>query len=106
MPSTRRGFRAKQVKGYAHIVHGHLAAARAVAEGWADCCYATESAARCYGLHFVPLQTERFDLVFPEQILETKPGQILLNLLNSSRVRSKLGALAGYETSQSGRQVA
>ena len=97
---------ANQVKGYARVVNGHLAGARAVADGWADCCYATESAARCYGLHFVPLQIERFDLVFPEHVLQTREGQILLNLLNSARLRNKLGAIAGYETSESGRQVA
>ena len=97
---------ANQVKGYARVVNGHLAAARAVAEGWADCCYATESAARCYGLHFVPLQLERFDLVVPQHLLQTNEGQILLNLLNSAHLRHKLAALAGYETSQSGRQVA
>ena len=57
------GINGTHVKGYDRIAHGHLPAALSVSLGEADCCVATRSAARAFGLGFIPLSTERYDLV-------------------------------------------
>jgi putative molybdopterin biosynthesis protein len=101
----RAGIPASRVKGYDRVVGGHLQAAFGVAGGWADCCLATRSAARCYGLGFVPLRQDRFDLVFPEKLLKNKPGAALADLLNRSSLRQRLTNLAGYEASRSGMTI-
>ncbi len=46
----RTGIAASAVSGYDNLASGHLAAAKEIASGAADCCIATRSAARCYGL--------------------------------------------------------
>jgi len=96
------GVLSEQVNGYDRIAPGHLAAALAVSQGEVDCCVATRSAARAFGLGFLPLATERYDLVFRKQELRLPAVQSLLDLLNRAAVRRKLEILAGYDTSHTG----
>jgi putative molybdopterin biosynthesis protein len=98
----RAGISAKQVAGYSVTTSGHLAAAYAVASGNADCCVATRSAARCFGLDFIPLAVERFDLSFTKAAFELPAAQALLEALNSASLRRRLQAIAGYDTSRTG----
>ena len=90
------------VAGYDRIAHGHLPAALAVSLGEADCCIATRSAARAFGLSFVPLATERYDLVMRRQYARLPAVQALLDVLNRAAVRKKLEMLAGYDTRHTG----
>jgi molybdate-binding protein len=98
----RAGVDPKQVAGYEYTADGHLAAAREVAQGTADCCVATRSAARCFGLDFIPLAVERFDLAFARASLELPATKALLNVLNGASLRRKLEVLAGYDTAHTG----
>ena len=96
------GIKSEAVKGYNSIAEGHLAAAYAVAAGSADCCIAPRSAARCFGLDFVPLAVERFDLSFAHAALELPAAKALLDLLNRSDLRRRLQSIAGYDTAHTG----
>jgi molybdate-binding protein/DNA-binding XRE family transcriptional regulator len=98
----RMSIRSEQVRGYNSIAQGHLAAAYAVAVGTADCCIAPRSASRCFGLDFVPLVVERFDLSFTQASLELPAARALLDLLNRSHLRKKLQCIAGYDTAHTG----
>jgi molybdate-binding protein/DNA-binding XRE family transcriptional regulator len=91
------------VQGYRDIAQGHLAAALSVATGAADCCVATRSAARCFGLDFHPLSTERFDLAIASASLQLPAVQTLLDTLNRSTLRKQLHTFAGYDTSETGK---
>ncbi len=91
-----------RVAGYDRIADGHLQAALAVSLGEADCCVATRSAAQAFGLSFIPLSTERYDLVIPRQHVRLPAVQLLLDVLNRATVRRKLEILAGYDTSHTG----
>ena len=95
-----------RVKGYNSVAEGHLAAARAVAAGVADCCIAPLSASRCFGLDFIPLAIERFDLSFTNTSLELPAAKALLDLLNRSKFRKKLETIAGYDTAHTGERLA
>jgi molybdate-binding protein/DNA-binding XRE family transcriptional regulator len=98
----KAGIAAKSVTGYSTLASGHLAAASAVAMGMADCCVATRSAARRFGLNFVPLAVERFDLTFSKQSLELPAAKAVLDLLNRASLRRKLETIAGYDTAHTG----
>ncbi len=91
-----------QIGGYDRIAAGHLPAAQAVSQGEADCCIATRSAARAFGLHFIPLATERYDLVIRRPYVKLPAVQALLDTLNRSALRRKLEILAGYDTTHTG----
>jgi len=91
-----------RVNGYDRIAAGHLPAAEAVSQGEADCSIATRSAARAFGLHFIPLVTERYDLVFRRQYAKLPAIEALFDVLNRSALRRKLELLAGYDTTHTG----
>jgi putative molybdopterin biosynthesis protein len=91
-----------KVKGSDTSAPGHLAAAWAVASGAADCCIAAGSAARRFGLDFVPLVAERFELVLHKRDLTRKAVQSVLEVLNRARFRKQLETIAGYDVSQAG----
>jgi molybdate-binding protein len=99
------GVAAAQVAGYGNEAAGHLAAASTVAGGQADCCLATPSAARAFGLDFVPLHAERFDLVARRESVDLPGVRDVLDTLQRGALRRKLETLAGYETGETGRVV-
>jgi putative molybdopterin biosynthesis protein len=80
--------------------------ANAVALGAADVGVAMESAALTFGLDFIPLFEERFDLVVPHAALEDVRVQRLLDTLTSASFRRELGALGGYDAAECGTQAA
>jgi molybdate-binding protein/DNA-binding XRE family transcriptional regulator len=96
------GVPATRVRGYASAVYGHLAAAHSVLTGTADCCVATRSAARTFGLNFVPLRRERYDLILRRETLESPRVQDFLDVLQRDALRRKLEILAGYDTARTG----
>ena len=99
------GIPASKVRGYERVAYGHLPAAFCVQSGWVDGCIATRSAALCFGLHFVPLRMERFDLVFTAQSMSGKSAEAIADLLNRFSLRQELAKLAGYETTHTGAAV-
>jgi molybdopterin molybdotransferase/putative molybdopterin biosynthesis protein len=96
------GIPSGRLKGYDRIAFGHLPAALAVSLGDADCCIATRSAARAFGLAFVPLAIERYDLVLRRQYSKLPAVEALLDTLNRAAIRRKLEILAGYDTRHTG----
>ena len=99
------GLEGSAIAGYDQIAPGHLAAAAAVRRGTADCCVAPAIAARVFGLAFVPLTSERYDLVIPEPRLDLPSIQALLDVLQRGSFRRELAALAGYDTAAAGAEV-
>ncbi len=92
------------VRGYDTAVETHTAAAQAVAAGQADAALGLEAAARQFGLDFIPLFAERFDLVFPQQ--ETEALAPLLDALQTARFRRMAAALRGYDPAHAGEEIA
>lgn len=94
-----------RLQGYESIAAGHLPAARRVQAGEADCCVAVASAARVLGLDFIPLVSERYDLVLHRRHLQLPQVQALFNTLALAAYRSEIEHLGGYDTSVAGRRV-
>jgi putative molybdopterin biosynthesis protein len=90
------------VKGYRNIAAGHLQAAWQVKNGQADCCLATKTAACVFGLDFIPLENERYDLVIHKRNLNHPSVQILMDTLGRSAFRKELEGLGGYNTRVAG----
>jgi putative molybdopterin biosynthesis protein len=99
------GIPVARIHGSESCVSGHLAAAWAVASGAADCCIAAGSAARRFGLDFIPLASERFELVLHKRDMTKKAVTGLFDVLNRSRLRRQLETVAGYDVSCAGQTV-
>jgi molybdate-binding protein/DNA-binding XRE family transcriptional regulator len=102
----RLGIPVSKVAGYSQVAYGHLPAAWQVRTGQVDGCVATRAAARVFGLDFVPLVSERYDLVIRKPHVSLPAVQLLLDTLNRSAFRREMECLGGYDISGAGKQVA
>jgi molybdate-binding protein len=95
----------RSVRGYQHLASGHLSAAWQVHAGTADCCIATRATARAFGLGFIPLVSERYDLAIRRRYLDLPAMQTLLDTLNRGNFRRELEGLGGYDTKAAGQRI-
>lgn len=95
-----------RVAGYDSAAAGHLQVAGAIAAGLADAGVASEPAAMAYGLIFVPLAAERFDLVIPAAQAASREVQALLRVLGSRWLLDQLASLPGYDPASCGQHLA
>ena len=102
----KAGIDGEKIQGYDRIAHGHLAAAYCVVSREADVCLATRSAAQTFGLDFIPLHSERYDLVMRKRTADLAAVKAFLDVLQRATLRRKLEVLAGYDTSQTGTVLA
>lgn len=100
----KEGIAAARILGYADELSTHSEAARAVAEGRADAGLGLETAAAAYGLDFVFLTRERYDLVLLAETARREPFPVLLAWLTSPEARQFISGFKGYENSDTGRQ--
>ena len=92
-----------EVRGYETLAPSHVEVSRAIAAHQADAGIGVRSAARLFGLDFVPLQAARYDLVVPTAYLTTHPTLVhLFDTLVSRPFRNEIEALGGYDTRETG----
>lgn len=106
MLMKKAGIPGARVNGYERICFGHLAAAWQVATSQADVCVSTCAAARAFGLGFIPLVRERYDLVVRRSHLDNTGLTRLLDTLSEGVFRRELEAQGGYDTRDTGKRIA
>ncbi len=102
---ARLGIGPDAIDGYAREEPTHLAVAAAVAAGRADAGLGIHAAARAFGLGFVPVATEPYDLVVAAGELDGPLLAPLWELLRSDRFRKAVDDLGGYSTAEMGRRI-
>ena len=95
-----------QLPGYDSLAAGHLQVAAAIAGGLADAGVSSEPAALAYGLDFIPLAEERFDLLLPAKHAASREVQGLLKVLTSPWLLAQLASLPGYDAARCGERPA
>jgi len=83
----------------------HLDVALAVLSGQADTGIAIEAVAGMVSLPFVPLRSERFDLVIRKEVFFLEQTQRFIGLLQTPEFAELAETLGGYDTGDSGRIV-
>ncbi|XDB00123.1 helix-turn-helix transcriptional regulator [Sulfitobacter sp. LCG007] len=78
-------------------------AAAAVSAGEADAALGIEAVARPHGLAFLPLITERFDLLVDRRAYFTEPLQALMRFAAGDALLKKADGLCGYDLEGTGR---
>ena len=102
----RLGLEPSQLPGYDSLAAGHLQVAAAIVGGLADAGVSSEPAALAYGLDFIPLAAERFDLVLPAKHAASREVQGLLRVLTSPWLLAQLASLPGYDAARCGERPA
>ncbi|MGH8971006.1 MAG: molybdopterin biosynthesis protein, partial [Actinomycetes bacterium] len=94
----RLGIDPAKVSGYAREEPTHLAVAAAISAGRADCGLGIMAAARAFGLDFIPVSREPYDLVVEASSLEDPLLAPLWKLLDSPDFHASIEGLGGYST--------
>ncbi|MGQ0630297.1 MAG: molybdopterin biosynthesis protein [Sporichthyaceae bacterium] len=102
---SRRGLDPADVVGYAREEHTHLGVAAAIAAGRADAGMGILAAARAFGLGFVPVAQEPYDLVLRAEVVSEPLLAPLWALLADDAFRVQVEALGGYSCAQTGRRI-
>lgn len=97
-----QGIPAEQIRGYDDEEYTHLGVAAAVASGRADCGLGIPAAAQALHLDFLPLFYERYDLIVPQEYMQSELLQPLFDLLKSQSFQHDVKSLPGYDTGMMG----
>jgi putative molybdopterin biosynthesis protein len=79
----------------------HLEVATAVLDGRVDAGIGAMAPARSLGLDFVPIASERYDLVTTDEAYH-QPVQAFFELIKSDRLRRLVATLPGYDAKDTG----
>ncbi|MFC4769285.1 molybdopterin biosynthesis protein [Effusibacillus consociatus] len=99
------GMQPEDIYGYNREDFSHLSVAAAVAGGTADCGLGVLSAAQAFGLDFVPVAEERYDLLMTKEFYQSEAGQDLLSVMTSEEFRQQVEALGGYSCRDTGKVI-
>ena len=99
---ARSSVDSKKVIGFDKFEFTHSAIAAYVASGMADVGIGIETAARQFGLDFIPLTTEHYVLVCHHKTLKELSVQRLITEIKSDKFHEEVSKLAGYESTACG----
>jgi len=94
------------INGYGNEVFSHREGAFRIACNVADAALGLRAVAEMFDLGFVPITAARCDLVIPEDLLDHPTIRILLDALQSHRLRREMDSLPGYDSSVTGQLIA
>jgi putative molybdopterin biosynthesis protein len=97
------GIDPSDIPGYGKTAITHMEVALGVFGGAADAGIGIHASAQMLGLDFIPLVTERFDLIVPTKAVEIAPIKALLEVLGSAEFKSTVSRIVGYDTRDTGK---
>lgn len=92
-----------QIAGYQHEEFTHMAVAVAVLSGTVDTGLGIYAAAKALDLDFIPIVTEQYDLIIPQEHFESESIRLMLETINSSEFKQRAEELGGYSTEETGK---
>jgi putative molybdopterin biosynthesis protein len=96
------GIEPAAIRGYDAEEFTHMSVAVAVLSGGADVGLGIHAAAKALNLEFVPVVTEKYDLVIPAEQFASGPIRTLLGIIESAEFKRRVEALGGYSTHSTG----
>lgn len=99
------GLSGTQIQGYQNEFRSHWDVALEVLAGRADVALAIRSVADLFGLDFIPLRWERYDLLISKNRFFEEGVQLFLNLLHEDSVRELAQELSGYDLRVCGKMI-
>ena len=99
---AEQGIPLTEVNGFENTEFTHAAVSAFIASGMADAGLGVETAARHFGLDFIPLIRERYFFAIDKDSIELPAMQSILDVLRTDSFKSSLGHLAGYDGASAG----
>ncbi len=98
----KEGLDPERIYGYEREELTHNAVAVQIAGGSADAGMGIYSAAKLYGLDFLPICVEEYDLLIPEKVWNSGLVKQLILTLKSEAFRERIKAMGGYTLDRPG----
>jgi putative molybdopterin biosynthesis protein len=95
-----------QIRGYDQEEFTHLGVAAAIASGRCDCGMGIQAATVGFGLDFIPLYQERYDLVIPLEFADTELLLPLYEVFKDKNFRKMVAEIPGYNIEMMGKVIA
>ena len=99
---SQAGIAPHTIAGYDRVEFSHLAVAQLVANGNADAGLAIRAAARAFGLDFISIAWEPYELALPARSLNEPRIARLIAVLREAGFRAEIEALGGYDCAHAG----
>ncbi|HTD05932.1 substrate-binding domain-containing protein [Undibacterium sp.] len=96
------GIAPAEINGFESAEFTHAAVAAYIASGMADAGLGVETAARHFGLDFIPLVQERYFFAIARDAIQLPLMQQIIGILQSASFKCTLGRLAGYDGADAG----
>jgi len=103
---AKLGIRSDRIAGYQREFPGHLEVAEAIASAQADFGVTIRVAANVFGLNFIPIREERYDLVILKRDFFSAGVKAMIEALNTSSFAREVAQLCAYDVSQMGSVIA
>lgn len=97
------GIDTAKIAGYDKIAYTHMEVALEVFSGSADAGVGIYTTVGMLGLDFIPLATERFDLIIPTDIFNSATVKALREVLDSEEFKANMIRMGGYEVHDTGK---
>jgi len=94
------GLSPTQISGYAHVVQSHRAVAQAIQSGQANAGIGLATSAKEFGLEFIPLYEEPYEIVMPRATTTERRYAPFFDYFHSGEFRATLRHLEGYVVPQ------
>ena len=92
----KHGIAPDDIEGYYNEEFTHTAVAALIAAGNADAGLGIYSAAKMYGLDFIPLCTEKYEFLISKKHENGPMVQAFLRVLSGEKMRARLEEMGGY----------
>lgn len=99
----RLGIESSRIEGYGDRVSTHTEVAATVRSNRADAGLGIRAAALAFGLDFVPVAKERFDLIMSRAVFYSEPIQKLLEVIRSEGFVRRVEQMGGYDVQDAGK---
>ena len=94
-----------QIQGYEKEEFTHIAVASTVASGIADAGLGILPAAKALGLDFIPIGTERYDILIPSIYFKDEKIQRVIETIRSDEFKKMVSQMGGYDVSRTGEEL-
>ena len=101
----QKGIQADQIYGYEREEFTHLSVAAQIASGSADAGLGIYSAAASYGLDFIPVCVEQYDILMDETFTQSTLFDAFASIIRSKEFEERLTQLGGYTFTDTGKMV-
>jgi putative molybdopterin biosynthesis protein len=92
-----------RISGYEKEVYTHFEIGLSILSGEADVGIATIAVSKLFGLPFIPITRERFDMILDKSTFFEKGVQAFIDVLRSEAFRERVVRLGNYDFGNSGK---